>query len=335
MQSITSGPNRPNLTINTKKKRWTSIFSKKSVEVTEPLADSPTSSVFSEEGLTATDSKPKSADPLQSVFKKFHVPHFHKRAKTTEYTNFEPVAPEPIIPQLVNWSPETPLSPPPWELEKEPIVPIRKRHSMLNNQIASLFDEEETVAASTEYHSDSEIHNPTDHASDVTLVETSSRIRRSSSCPTYDSLSLTSSNSTLVDNDIMSITEQHTRHMSVFKKYTHPADKMPALKSCQKKKARAAEAAANGNVGSQSNFFLKYLYIPNVFDPMTHETILEFAAIKPRKYQLYRKTSWKREAKALMTWHYTLEQYMQEPTKPLDSKVKSIYFIHGFYLIIP
>lgn len=296
--SVADSGTRPNLTINTKIKRWTTLFSGKK----DVLMSSPTSTGSAEEEETS------------SVFKKFHVPHFHtKRSKSTSLEcPYEPKAPEPIMPPPMQCSPDS-ISSPPWEYPTQ----NQKRHSM------NVFDYD------NQYHSDTDISS----SSEFTLVDSvpTVRIRRRSSCPTYDALSLTSttvSNSTtLVENDIMSITETQTRMSStVFKKYTHPADKKTSLKHCRKMKARAAEAAANGTVARSSSSFLKYLYIPNVFDPVNHETVLEMASIKPRKYQLYRKTSWKREAKALMTWHHTLESSMTRPGPPPHPKV--IFFFY-------
>lgn len=333
---------------------------------------------------SSEDQKSKSLDSstsinnnnsAQSVFKKFHVPHFHKRTDTghtptieeSEECSYEPIAPEPIMPALINWSPEAPLSPPPWELQYQQSEPIyqhsKKRNSMGFDSIYSsnsMYDrpydeaEEESIttldsAAAVDYHSDSEIGNHSSsrnkpanlssmnsigRSSDVTFVDdcgssTPPRtfLRRRSSCPTYDTLSLnstsTSSSTTLVDNDIITITEQHTRYVVTFKKYTHPADKKSGFLGCQKAKNAAAEAAANGTVVQINNPIistfceesLRYLYIPNVFHPETREPVLEFSTIKPRKYELHRKTSWKREAKAMMTWHHTLEEYIRRPNK--------------------
>ncbi|KAG2206111.1 hypothetical protein INT47_003760 [Mucor saturninus] len=310
--SVADSGTRPSLTINTKIKRWTNLFSSSKTSPTHSAIGSSSPS-SEEEALTAVTEH-------SSVFKKFHVPHFHtKRSKSTsvEYTPFEPVAPQPIMPTPVPCSPDLhSSSPPPWEYTK-----TQKRHSM------NVYDYD------TQYHSDTDVIlsdtldlTPIESVPTVTTPTTptnTNRIRRRSSCPTYDTLSLTtteSGTSTLVENDIMSITEVHTRISSVFKSYTHPADKKCNLKPCRKMKARAAEAAANGTVARSSSSFLKYMYIPNVFDPVTHDTILAMASIKPRKYQLYRKTSWKTEAKALMTWHHTLDAYMAQPVTPEHPK---------------
>lgn len=340
-----------------------------------PTTTATSSSNSSVENLTDDST---SVHSITSPFKKFHLPSFHKRNNShhnltssatapaamttaTQEDHYTPTAPEHIMPTLVDWSPEAPVSPPPWELnDPRPLLQHKKRHSMSNHNFFEDFRRTSSISSNSfgieDYHSDSEDIGSTniksslqrspsdsiDRKSDVTLIgltsvpRTSStdvdgspnaalRVRRRSSCPTYDSLSLSSastsnSSKTLIENDIISITEQHTRHMSVLKKYTHPADKKPAFKPCQKAKARAAEAAVNGEVVHTNSLYssicedsLKYLYIPNVFDPVTREPILEFAAIKPRKYQLHRKTSWKREAKALMTWHHTLEQQIRQP----------------------
>ncbi|KAI8638399.1 Dbl homology domain-containing protein [Parasitella parasitica] len=328
-------------------------------------------------GSSTSSSVENLTDDSSSPFKKFHLP-FHKRnnsqgnaSSTTaaasiamtahkQEEHYTPTAPERIMPSLVNWSPEAPVSPPPWELnDAKPLFNRKKRHSLSNHNFYDDFRRPSSTSSRSipveDYHSDSEAistnikplqsNSPSDSIdrnSDVTLVgltsipSTSStdnnsagspptlRVRRRSSCPTYDTLSLSSdstlSSKTLIENDIISITEQHTRHMSVLKKYTHPVDKKPAFKTCQKAKARAAEAAVNGEVVQTNPLYssfcedsLKYLYIPNVFDPVTREPILEFAIVKPRKYQLHRKTSWKREAKALMTWHHALEEQIQRP----------------------
>ncbi|KAL9537334.1 hypothetical protein MBANPS3_011872 [Mucor bainieri] len=346
-----------------------------------PTTTATSSSNSSVENLTDDSA---SVHSITSPFRKFHLPSFHKRnnshhnlssststptaaslAMSTQEEHYTPTAPEHIMPTLVDWSPEAPVSPPPWELnDPRPLHQHKKRHSMSNHTYFEEFRRTSSISSSSfgieDYHSDSEDVGSTnlksslqrspsdsiDRNSDVTLIgltsipSTSSadvddgratatsaalRVRRRSSCPTYDSLSLSSastsaSSKTLIENDIISITEQHTRHMSVLKKYTHPADKKPAFKPCQKAKARAAEAAVNGEVVHANSLYssfcedsLKYLYIPNVFDPVTREPILEFAVIKPRKYQLHRKTSWKREAKALMTWHHTLEEQIRQP----------------------
>ncbi|GAA5800161.1 hypothetical protein HPULCUR_005586 [Helicostylum pulchrum] len=362
-----SFPIRPSLSIDTnlKKKRWSkSIFSsKETIHSSEepPLNDSNCS-------LSNLSDKIKSAHSnrthgVQSVLKKLPRPHFHIRSSgankpEVEDSTFNPVVPEPVHPQLVNWSPEAPLSPPPWELNRQPSQKSDKTSLKAFNTFLTMssvsdgFEEYDSISTfdshtSNDYHSDPELGNlssltekvklddtemfsPTDsidRESDVTLVGSTlsaggPRIRRPSSCPSYDPVSPTS---TLAENDIIAITEQHTRHMSVLKKYKHPADKKPALKSCQKAKARAAEAAAKGTSITQTNSFyasfcedMKYLYIPNVFDPVTRELIVEFSVIKPRKYKLHRKTSWKREAKTLMSWHHLLEESIQKPEKKIE-----------------
>lgn len=337
---------------------------------------SPTTSSSNSSTENLTDDS-TSVQSVPSPFKKFHLPSFHKRNNShhnlssstitspiiaEEEEHYTPHAPEHIMPTLVDWSPEAPVSPPPWELNDPKSIHHRhhhkKRHSLSNHNFYEDFRRASSISSSGssipigDYYSDSEANSniikplqrspsdSTDRNSDVTLIgltsipSTSSaddssaaaalRIRRRSSCPNYDTLSMsstsTSSSKTLIENDIITITEQHTRHMSVLKKYTHPIDKKPAFKTCQKAKARAAEAAVNGEVLHSNSLYssfcddsLKYLYIPNVFDPVTKEPILEFAVIKPRKYQLHRKTSWKREAKALMTWHHSLEEQIHKP----------------------
>lgn len=397
LNAAKSTPRRPALTVNTnlKKKKWSSLFSSRDkIKFDTPSSNSilplstivkrsatdgnipkglehfDTLSIASSSSDNIDNGSVHSNSSVQNVFKKFHVPHFNIRTHSSQKSDCEynPVAPEPIMPELVNWSPEAMLSPPPWELQDKILFqPTRnKRHSMglphtgssltaleryeENDSIETLDDSNITAVSTVDYHSDYEIsikdkrtssssspvRSSFSPSSDTTLVSstnrssTNGRVRRHSSCPSYDSLSVktNSTTSTLVENDIISITEQHTR-TTVFKKYTHPADKKPALKSCQKAKARAAEAAANGTTVQAGNSFvstfcedsLKYLYIPNVFDPVTREPVLEFSAVKPRKYQLNRKTSWKREAKALMTWNHALEEYISnsphEKPKPI------------------
>ena len=366
---IITGKSRPALLVSTdpKKKKWNSLFSSKD-KLNSPTEKSTRHFSFNSIKRSTTDSSistlptsPVSFDTVSTFSskdsdrssefssnhrKKFHVPHFHIRS-FSQYgspvskdvkTEFNPVVPEPIMPQFVHWSSlDLPLSPPPWEL-KDNIMSATsptdnsttKRSSMGYHMSFDSYDaEEESLAStiSTGYLSDSEINTtgkkPKRSSTRSSASDKSVRmLRRHSSFPNYDALSLASSNATLVDNDIISITEQHTR-TTRFKRYTHPADKKPALRSCQKAKARAAEAAANGTTVQYGNSIvstfceesLKYLYVPNVFDPITREPILEFSSVKPRKYQLHRKTSWKREAKALMTWHHTLDEYLQQPTK--------------------
>lgn len=412
MQSIHSNNNdtlkgqrtRPPLTVNTtniRRKKWGSLFSSrdrispisatigpKSTKILKSFTDEPTSNLRDSvdekfDALSMDSDSVHSNSSVHSVLKKFHMPHFHLRSNShhpAPATNkeFIPVAPEPIMPDLVNWSPEAPLSPPPWELNnKTQFHNVRNKRHSLGFQYASMtttferYEEEDssitTVDSSntTEYHSDSEIGSgryssgsskslkrlsntstPTSTLSrsstfaSSTLVGDSSfsRLRRRSSCPSYDHFSMSTSStsssnssggSTVVENDIIAITEQHTR-TSVLKRYTHPADKKSPFKSCQKAKARAFEAATNGNtvqpggnplISSFCEESLKYLYIPNVFDPVTREPVLEFSTVKPRKYQLHRKTSWKREAKALMTWHHTLEEYLRKPTPPMQNAI--------------
>ncbi|RCH77914.1 hypothetical protein CU098_002489, partial [Rhizopus stolonifer] len=300
------------------------------------LTGSPLSSISSHDSSTeklsekSDSERPKihsSNNTGSQVFKKFHMPHFSKRTNTASFiqdtlSQYQPIIPEPIMPTLVNWSPEVPISLPPWELDDN-----SKRHSIAFQQ-TSAFVEEPSVLEDHESfstigsHSDSEIfdHNnrtspSTTESSDVTSLSTQSShdindtfslpvIRRRSSCPIFDrsSSSFSSSTSkTLVENDIIAITEFHTRNMSILRRYRHPVEKKSAFKPCQRAKARAAEAASNGELMTHTNSFfdslcedtLKYLYIPNVFDPVTREPIVEFALIKPRKYQLYRKTNWK------------------------------------------
>lgn len=397
MQSIHSnnntlkGATRPPLTVNTniRRKKWGSLFSSRdrispitgpnSTKIIRSFTDEPTSDVRKSvddklDALSIDSDSVHSNSSVHSVLKKFHMPHFHLRSHSQHSSpaaykeaaaEFIPVAPEPIMPDLVNWSPEAPLSPPPWELQnKTQFNNVRNKRHSLGYQYASMttferYEEEDdsitTIDSSntTEYHSDSEISsgrlssnkslkrlsNTSTPSSSLsrssTLVSSTlvgdsfSRIRRRSSCPSYDRFSMSSSGSTVVENDIIAITEQHTR-TSVLKKYTHPADKKSPFKSCQKAKARAFEAATNGNtvqpggnplISSFCEDSLKYLYIPNVFDPVTREPVLEFSTVKPRKYQLHRKTSWKREAKALMTWHHTLEEYLRKPTPPMQDVI--------------
>jgi hypothetical protein len=101
-------------------------------------------------------------------------------------------------------------------------------------------------------------------------------------------------------------------------KQNKSVEKKPVLKSCQKAKAKAAQAAAQGETVHINNPIfstlcednLKYAYIPNVFDPETHEPLVKFASMKPRKYQLRRKVNWKKEAKALYSWNESLESLL-------------------------
>lgn len=379
--AIDKSPIRPSLSIDTnlKKKRWSkSIFSSKETihSPEEPILNE---SITINSSLSNLSDKIKSAHShrthgVQSVLKKLPRPHFHIRSSTNKHTpgdedcTFIPVAPEPVHPPLVNWSPEAPLSPPPWELKQQPSqksdkVSLKTYSTFLTmSSVSDGFEEYDSVSTfdshtSNDYHSDSELGNLSsmtekiklddtemfspsdsiDHESDITLVGSTlsaggPQIRRRSSCPSYDQVSPTS---TLAENDIIAITEQHTRHMSVLKKYKHPADKKSALKSCQKAKARAAEAAANGTSITQTNSFyasfcedMRYLYIPNVFDPVTRELIVEFSVIKPRKYKLHRKTSWKREAKALMSWHHTLEESIQKPEEKIEINLSMVSWVY-------
>lgn len=380
MQSVHSstflkdkGPVRPPLTVNTtniRRKKWGSLFSSRDrISPSGPLSSKITKSWTADDinvdALSIDSDSVHSNSSAPSVFKKFHVPHFHLRShhgsspvlnKETTKGEYIPVAPEPIMPDLVNWSPEAPLSPPPWELQQKG-TPVRNKRHSLGYQYSSMtvfdrYDEADSIttldsANTTDYHSDSEIgggRSSNDSSKRLSNTSTPSstlsrsstligsnfpRLRRRSSCPSYDRFSMSSSGSTVVENDIIAITEQHTRTF-VLKKYTHPADKKSPFKSCQKAKARAAEAAANGNTVQPGPFVasfcedtLKYLYIPNVFDPVTREPVLEFSTVKPRKYQLHRKTSWKREAKALMTWHHTLEESLRKSTVPNQDIVSS------------
>ncbi|KAI7900955.1 Dbl homology domain-containing protein [Cokeromyces recurvatus] len=304
---------------------------------------------------TTTDNrnhKSPDSNSIQSAFKKLHFPHFHRRTKSMQSSFdsmddiYTPSAPEPIIPTFVEWSSETPLSPPPWELTDK--LKSSKRHSMVeHNMIANSDYNNDTtnhvLNQESNYHSDSECDklnnndlstiNSMNRTANVALVETTTStssfnsnatlsspvVQRRSSCTTYDAVSVSSmdtniSSKTLVENDIISITEKHTRDMPVLKRYKHPSEKKTPLKPCQKAKVRAAhpEYLTHHHSFSFCEDHLKYLYIPNVFDPVTREPILEFATIKPRKYELYRKTSWKREAKAMMTWHHTLEEKLRK-----------------------
>ncbi|KAG1551725.1 hypothetical protein G6F51_001664 [Rhizopus arrhizus] len=313
-----------------------------------------------------TKRRPKSTDTFSSsdsgstLFKKkFHFPSFRKQEP--QLTGYMPEVPEPIVPSLIDWSSEAPLSPPPWESHQPKETTVKKRHSMVPPKSYSFtcFQEEDVESLDTEddtdYHSDPElINNLSDMnlsnlSSDVTLNSTDTQhehgLRRRSSCPDYDLTPLTTS--TMVEKDILWITEQNTRHMSLLKKYTHPVDKKVAFKPCQKAVARAAEAAVSGNTISHHGPIylhfceetLRHLYIPNVFDPITREPILQFTNIKPRQYQLRRKTSWRKEAKGLMVWHDSLKELVEKdslvnshPHKKLEKyKLTRKFILREFY----
>lgn len=313
---------------------------------------------------------------VHHTLKKFHLPHLHKRIHSqhksvvSDDRLYTPTVPVPIIPPMVDWSSQEPISPPPWELSSNDEDEGNRQHHFVFHHANHVEKQAEADidVATTGYHSDTELDRissanisptgTTSHSLDDVALTTSSsltavsthstyddqgstaHLKRRSSCPTYDTMSLNSSSSskTLVENDIIAITEQHTRYMSVLKKYTHPVNKKPVFKSCQKVKARAAEAAANGESLHVSNSIyssfceenLKYLYIPNVFDPATREHVLEFSAIKPRKYQLHRKTNWKREAKALLSWHHMLEDKIHKhaPVYYLPKEMVSFFFCY-------
>ncbi|KAI9486312.1 MAG: Dbl homology domain-containing protein [Benjaminiella poitrasii] len=263
-----------------------------------------------------------SSNSVHSAFKKFHLPHFHKRSNSTHKVPlpdndiYAPKAPEPIMPSLVDWSPEDPLSPPPWELTDDSKM-SSKRHSMGERNMTS-------DAASATY---------TDQI-DATVLNQENGYHSDSECDKFN-------NNVPTTN----VSPQHTRDVPVLKRYKHPSEKKSPLKTCEKARARAAEAAAQGeSIGHHTLSFceenLKYLYIPNIFDPLTREPVVEFATIKPRKYKLHRKTSWKREAKALMTWHHTLDEKLRSSpnlstkmTKNMPSeKIERYYLTRRFIL---
>ncbi|CAO3701379.1 hypothetical protein G6F70_004739 [Rhizopus microsporus] len=347
-------PSRPALSINTKnisrRKRWSGLISAKekiksdlqrisSFGQTEEFVSSPESEC-SVVAQTQPTYRLKSSDTMTSqessstngsAKKKFSFPHFRRHSGLTEKSTYVPEVPEPIMPPLIASSPDEVLSPPPWEAEDI----NRKRHSLSAAKLYSFTyheeEEEEEELPDTEedeeYHSDPELLNNNSNlssiSSDVTLHPASignrHSLRRRSSCPSYDAISLSSSSSTMVEKDILYVTEQHTRNMLLLKK-NRPVDKKVTFKPCQKVIARAAEAAANGDTVSGPMFLpfceetLRYTHIPNVFDPDTREPVLQFTNIKPREYQLRRKMNWKKEAKALMTWHDTLQVLLNQPS---------------------
>lgn len=222
---------------------------------------SPTANSTNSTGENISDES-NSSHTVTSPFKKFHLPSFHKRNNShhtlssindatasltstaqikeekEEEDHYTPNAPEHIMPTLVNWSPEAPVSPPPWELNDPRSLyhqqRQKKRHSVSNHrhsynnlcQPTSLISSDIAIG---DYHSDSEttINKPlqrspsdsTDRSSNVTLIGLTSvvvpsisstddgssslaatetaatttaalRVRRRSSCPTYDALSL-------------------------------------------------------------------------------------------------------------------------------------------------
>lgn len=236
--------------------------------------------------------------------------------KSTKGELFTPIPPEPIFPTLVDWSPKDPISPPPWEQDDFDLLDQHKhlkQHSLSDNSLMN-------------NQSDFDLSSLTDTQSNdsSTLVGDTQILQRRFSCPNMNRLSLQSSisSSTLVENnDIISITVEHTRNVTLLKKNNPPTEKKPVLKTCQRTKERAAQAAAQGETIHVDNPLfsvlceesLKYHYIPNVFDPETGEPLVKIASIKPRKYQLRRKVNWKKEAKALMKWHHSLESLLQQP----------------------
>ncbi|KAG1468862.1 hypothetical protein G6F56_003593 [Rhizopus delemar] len=348
---------RPSLSVNTKKKRWSGLLSKNKQNTSttvsnESLVESPESEKTLFQSI---DPKPthRRLNSTGSKFKKkFHLPSFCKQE--TKPATYTPEIPEPIMPPLIDWSPETPLSPLPWELPS-PTNNLKKRLSFETPKSYSFnsFHEEDSESADTEeedveYHSDPELNelNLSELSSDVTLISNeTSLLRRRSSCPDYDTISRTSS-PTVVERDILSITDQSTRQMSAFKNHKHSVDRKVILKPCQRTLARAAEAAANGDTTRHTPLLMhfceetaKYLYIPNVFDPVSREPVLQFTNIKPRQYQLKRKTSWKKEAKGLRVWHDTLKESLQHPssvrTKYHEKKEKNMltrnFILREFY----
>jgi hypothetical protein len=363
---------RPNLVIDTdvhtKKKTWQHLFQKDRTSpklriskssTTQSLPTPPPTNPMKEMERAQTSDDYSSISGVQSVFKKLQMSQRNKKRYSSDMIQISDV-PEPVMPSLVNWSPEAPISPPPWEYDNKP--PLLKRHSSgLRSQVNSIKNMFQPESDASGYHSDNEItklnrHESTHsigHSSDVTLVESrhsnnsSPELTRRSSCPNIaddDSVSSsstlasvitpTSSSSSWNDKDIIAITEQHTRRMTGLKKYVHPVEKQPTFKPCQKAKARAAEVAASGNTlppGSSPSICsiyddnLKYLYIPNVFDPITNEPVLEFTSIRPRRFKLHRKTSWKKEAKALMVWQQGLKNSLSN-SQPSNALVITFFF---------
>ncbi|KAI9244803.1 Dbl homology domain-containing protein [Sporodiniella umbellata] len=325
---------RPILT-NTKK-RWSGLLSKNKhntspVAPSEDLVESPDSDKTIFPPVNPKSAHRRANSNGCNFKKRFHLPSFGKQDITAD--GYTPEIPEPIMPPLIDWSPETPLSPIPWELQTTSNPP-KKRHALDASKrysFNSFHDDSESVDTEEEdldYHSDPELNEMDIHeiSSDVTLISTgSSHLRRRSSCPDYDSLSQ-SSTSTVVEKDILWITDQSARHMSAFKNHKHAAERKATFKPCQKTLARAAEAAANGDTTPRHTPLLmhfceetaKYLYIPNIVDPVSHKPVLKFTNIKPRQYELKRKTSWKREAKGLRVWHDTLKDILQSPSPTIS-----------------
>ncbi|KAI8355713.1 Dbl homology domain-containing protein [Blakeslea trispora] len=301
--------------------------------------------------------RPKSSHCRKSsgnqVLKKIHVPHFSKKAnvQSSAIMDYFPVLPEPIMPTIINWSSEIPVSPPPWELEGydskiQQTKSNYKRHttyvdhSPVFTQEPKTYEDHEsfsTIGSHSDsdlfdHHTESSAGSIAQESSDYALSTTSSRssmdpvprLQRRSSCPDFEQIAYSStssdslsSSSTLVEKDIIHITELHTRDITLLRKNQHLTERRSPFKPCQKTKKRTSYGEA---MMAHSYFFdnlcedtLKYLYIPNLFDPVTREPIVEFATIEPRKYQLYRKTNWKREAKAMLAWRHSLEERLLQP----------------------
>jgi hypothetical protein len=346
---------RPNLVIDTdvhtKKKTWQHLFQKDRTSpklriskssTTQSLPTPPPTNPMKEMERAQTSDDYSSISGVQSVFKKLQMSQRNKKRYSSDMIQISDV-PEPVMPSLVNWSPEAPISPPPWEYDNKP--PLLKRHSSgLRSQVNSIKNMFQPESDASGYHSDNEItklnrHESTHsigHSSDVTLVESrhsnnsSPELTRRSSCPNIADDDSVSSSSTLASV----ITPTSSSSSWNDKKYVHPVEKQPTFKPCQKAKARAAEVAASGNTlppGSSPSICsiyddnLKYLYIPNVFDPITNEPVLEFTSIRPRRFKLHRKTSWKKEAKALMVWQQGLKNSLSN-SQPSNALVITFFF---------
>ncbi|KAI8875733.1 hypothetical protein K501DRAFT_338527 [Backusella circina FSU 941] len=374
--------NRPDLTIDTnfernKKKAWHQLLIGKDKTKSEsnspdlptpPHTASPDGSITNQNIHFRTQSS-EELNGVQLAFRKLHVRSLNKIRSSTDATSYfdhvvVPDAPEPIIPSVSEWTPETSLtSPPPWEYLQNHIYTSSNHnyHGLSNKEkrMGRLYTDVDIVKLNRKatIRSVDQSFAPSIHSSNSTPD-----ISRRKSCPgDYD---ITSDSTTLINDtahshsfsekDIIVITEEHTRHMSVLKKYTPPVNKNPVFKGCRKVKAQAAEMAAQGNPihlshssGLYSTIcedYLKNIFIPTVFDPYTHQPIVDFLAIQPRKFQLQRKMSWKREAKALNIWQQTLKKSIDNPitTDSTISFIDKLYarketsqFTLEDYLIIP
>jgi hypothetical protein len=340
--------NRPGLTIDTdlgrnKKKAWHQfLLGKDKVKSecnipdlpTPPHTASPDGPISSQNTQLRTQSS-EEVNGVQSAFRKLHVRSLSKIRPSADATSYfdhvvVPNAPEPIIPSLAEWTPEDSLLPSsPWEF-------LQKSNLTLSNHNYQGLSKEEKRMGRIYTNVDIAKVNrkatirSVDHSFAPSIHSSNSApdISRRKSCPgDYDAISDaatlvndTSPSHSFSEKDIIVITEEHTRQMPVLKKCTPPVNRNPVFKGCRKVKAQAAEMAAQGTPIhiTHSNVlysticedYLRNLFIPTVFDPDTHNPIIDFSAIQPRKLQLRRKSSWKREAKALNIWQQTLKQSM-------------------------